>query len=163
MLGKFDIHNPGNIKQSPDLFIGEIKPSSDPRFKEFASNAFGYRAMFKILDTYRKKGYKTITEIITRYAPPTSNDTLSYINHVSKLTGIDPCEILDYGKETMKKIVAAMTLHENGVAGNPDDIEKGYNLYADIETVKKSIPFGLILLVAISGMIILKKEENDNA
>jgi len=150
MLGKFDIHNPGNIRQSADLFIGEIKPSSHPAFKEFASNIFGYRALFKILESYRKMGFITIASIITRYAPPSENDTISYINNVSKITGIDTGSVLDYSKNTMVKIVNAITLFENGRRGNLDEIKNGYRLYAGIKEVKKGLPVGLILTALIT-------------
>ena len=156
MLGKFDLHNPGNIKQNADLFIGEIKPSSHPLFKEFASNIFGYRAMFKILETYRKKGFITIASIITRYAPPSSNDTVSYINDVAAKTGTDAGAVLNFDKQTLTKLVAAMTWHENGIPGDENEINRGYDLYAGINEIKKGIPVGLVTALLLTLYLIQK-------
>jgi len=160
MLGKFDLHNPGNIKQSSDLFIGEIKPSSHAVFKEFASNVFGYRAMFKILETYRKQGFTTIASVITRYAPPSSNDTASYINDVSAKTGIDAGALLSYDKQTLTKLVAAMTFHENGVPGDAAEISRGYDLYAGINEVKKGIPMGIVAALLLTLIIVQKTKQS---
>jgi len=156
MLGKFDLHNPGNIKHNSDLFIGEIKPSSHALFKEFASNVFGYRAMFKILETYRKKGFTTIASIITRYAPPSSNDTVSYINDVAAKTGIDAGTVLTYDKQTLTKLVAAMTWHENGIPGDENEINRGYNLYTGIKEVKRGIPVGMVAALLLTLYFIQK-------
>ena len=44
--------NPGNIRRSAVRYKGETK-SDDAAFKTFASTAWGYRAMFVLLHTYR--------------------------------------------------------------------------------------------------------------
>ena len=45
--------NPGNIRQSKVRYKGEVQPSRDPAFKQFESLAWGYRAVFVLLHTYR--------------------------------------------------------------------------------------------------------------
>ena len=47
--------NPGNIRQSKGRYKGEVRPSRDPAFKQFESLAWGYRAIFVLLDTYRTR------------------------------------------------------------------------------------------------------------
>ena len=47
--------NPGNIRQSRSKFKGEVRPSRDSAFKQFESMAYGYRAMFVLLDTYQDR------------------------------------------------------------------------------------------------------------
>ena len=47
--------NPGNIRQSRVRYKGEVRPSRDPEFKQFESPAWGYRAIFVLLDTYRRR------------------------------------------------------------------------------------------------------------
>ena len=47
--------NPGNIRRSRVRYRGEVHPSRDPDFKQFESMEWGYRAMFVLLDTYRRR------------------------------------------------------------------------------------------------------------
>ena len=57
-------------------------------FVHFSSLTYGLRAAFCILRTYRNKYHAVcIEDIITRWAPPTENDTHTYISAVCKLTG----------------------------------------------------------------------------
>ena len=52
--------NPGNIRQSKVRYKGEVQPSRDPAFKQFESLAWGYRAVFVLLHTYRvRHGLRT--------------------------------------------------------------------------------------------------------
>ena len=130
MFGRLNINNPGNIRISSDLFQGEIQPSTDPAFKQFSTMAYGYRAMFRILDTYSKKyGIHTISGIISRWAPPSENDTTSYINFVADKTGIPafaPISIED--KDSMTKLAYAISWYENGQYVNTNEISEGYDL-----------------------------------
>ena len=45
--------NPGNIQQSKVRYKRRECPSRDPAFKQFESLAWGYRAIFVLLHTYR--------------------------------------------------------------------------------------------------------------
>lgn len=63
--------NPGNIRQSKVRYKGEVQPSRDPAFKQFESLAWGYRAVFVLLHTYRvRHGLRTVRGMISRWAPP---------------------------------------------------------------------------------------------
>lgn len=122
--------NPGNIRRSRVNYRGERHPSTDPSFKQFESMAWGYRAMFVLLDTYRKRyGLKNLREMIMRYAPPEENHTALYIEAVSDLTGIHPDEVLDTrSRRVMVPIVAAMSRVENGCAARWSEVEQGFDL-----------------------------------
>ena len=122
--------NPGNIRRSRVRYKGEVHPSKDPAFKQFESMEWGYRAMFVLLDTYRKRyGLCTLREMIMRYAPPEENHTALYISAVSDMTGIRPDEVLDTrDRKVMVPIVAAMSRVENGRAANRTEVEKGWEL-----------------------------------
>ncbi len=127
MLGNFDIHNPGNIRKSSDLFKGEVRPSSNASFKQFVNNEFGYRAMLKILSTYLKKGYNTIFSIIARWAPAfDNNNTSDYISFVSSKMKISANAKLSYSQ--LPTLVYYMTWFENGFPGNRSEITKAYAL-----------------------------------
>lgn len=121
--------NPGNIEQNGDNFQGEIKPSQDKRFKQFQSMAYGYRAMFVTLDTYRKRGRDTIEKIITAWAPAIENHTENYIRCVEKWSGVPRDKVLtvNSGKDYIE-IVAAMSRMENGVVANMVDVKRGFEL-----------------------------------
>lgn len=122
--------NPGNIRRSRVRYRGEQHPSTDASFKQFESMAWGYRAMFVLLDTYRKRyGLTTLREMIMRYAPPEENHTALYVAAVSDMTGIRPDEELDTrSRRVMVPIVAAMSRVENGCTARRSEVEQGWDL-----------------------------------
>ena len=126
--------NPGNIRHSKTRYKGERYPSRDSEFKEFESMAYGYRAMFVLLDSYsRRYGLCTIRQMLNRYAPPVENFTEGYIRFVSEKTGIAPDEIINTrAARDMVPVVAAMSQIENGVAAVMDDVHRGWELFRDI-------------------------------
>ena len=108
--------NPGNIRKNGDLFQGEID-STDPDFKQFRSMAYGYRAIFKILRTYKNNySLNTLEQMIYRWAPPSDNNkTEVYVDFVAKRAGIDRKDIVDVSNMTaMCRIVEAMATMECG-------------------------------------------------
>lgn len=123
--------NPGNIRRSATRYVGEVSPSRDAEFKEFETMAYGYRAMFVLIDSYsRRYGLNTIRSIISRYAPPTENFTEGYVRFITRRTGIAAEEKIDTrSAKDMIPIVAAMSEIENGVAANMTDVEAGWELF----------------------------------
>ncbi|WP_251213956.1 structural protein P5 [Alistipes muris] len=125
--------NPGNIRQSKGRYKGEVRPSRDPAFKQFETMAWGYRAIFVLLHTYRTRhGLRTIAAMIARWAPPSENKTELYIRTVSCRSGIPADRPLDTrDRRTMIPIAAAISFVENGTAADMHDVEKGWELFAD--------------------------------
>ena len=125
--------NPGNIRQSKGRDNGEVRPSRDPAFKQFETMAWGYRAIFVLLHTYRTRhGLRTIAAMIARWAPPSENKTELYIRTVSRRSGIPADRPLDTrDRRTMIPIAAAISFVENGTAADMHDVEKGGELFAD--------------------------------
>lgn len=123
--------NPGNIRQSRSNFKGEVRPSRDSAFKQFESMAYGYRAMFVLLNSYHKcYGLTTIREMISRWAPPTENFTEGYIRFVAERTGISADAQVDSRSERdMVPIVAAMSEIENGAKAIMADVHEGWALF----------------------------------
>lgn len=123
-------NNPGNIRKSKTVWQGEVVPSTDRSFKQFKSMPYGYRAMIKLLQNYsRLNGCHTLRTMISRWAPPSENDTRSYISTVSKLTGIDPDKQINVDdRRTMCNLAAAMSYVENGAKAVMPDIEAGWDL-----------------------------------
>lgn len=122
--------NPGNIRLSKVFYRGEVQPSQDAAFKQFSSMEWGYRAMFVLLDTYaRRYGLNTIRGMISRYAPPSENNTEAYIAAICEWTGIAADEVLDTrSRLDMVPIVVAMSRIENGLPALRPQVEKGFDL-----------------------------------
>lgn len=123
-------NNPGNIRHNGDTYQGEVK-GADKSFKTFSSMAYGYRAMFVVLNTYQRKyGLRTIREMIARWAPPTENDTENYIRCVAEWSHVPAdCRITTTNHDVMPDVVAAMSRVENGVEANRNDVEAGWRLF----------------------------------
>lgn len=123
-------NNPGNIRHSGTVWQGEVTPSTDRSFKQFKSMAYGYRAMIKLLQNYsRINGCHTLRTMISRWAPPSENDTRSYIATVAKLTGMEPDKRINIDdKRTMCNLAAAMSRVENGVPAVTADVDAGWRL-----------------------------------
>ncbi len=124
-------NNPGNIRRAMVRYRGERQPSRDPEFKQFETLAWGYRAIFVLLDTYRRRyGLDTLRGMISRWAPPSENHTDNYIRAVASDTGIDPDEALDTrDARTMIPVAAAISRVENGVAADFREVTKGWELF----------------------------------
>lgn len=85
--------NPGNIRPGAG-FIGESGTGSG--YSIFDSDDEGLRAIQRLLMTYGDEyGLNTIRGLANRYAPKSENPTESYIDFLSKETGIDPDEEID--------------------------------------------------------------------
>ncbi len=125
--------NPGNIRRSAVRYLGEIVPSGDPEFRQFRSMAWGFRALFVLLDTYRRRyGLRTAQQIITRWAPPTENHTEAYIRRVAAALGCAADAPLDLDDaETAQGLATAIATVECGAPPDPDDVEAGWRLFRD--------------------------------
>lgn len=73
--------NPLNIRFSPmNDWKGQI--GSRKGFCEFKTFYYGCRAALVLLCNYVRKGYDTVPEIISRWAPASENNTKAYIDTV---------------------------------------------------------------------------------
>lgn len=123
-------NNPGNIRNSSTVWIGEVTPSKDKSFKQFKSMAYGYRAAIKLLQNYRKlHNCQTISDFIKRWAPPSENNTSGYISRVCSEMQVPNTYIPDIeDKNTMCAFAAAISLVENGVPAIMEDVYAGWEL-----------------------------------
>ena len=121
--------NPLNIRRVAGTnWKGQCAEQKDREFVQFVSPVWGIRAAFCLLRTYRNK-YKAvcIEDIITRWAPPSENDTSAYIRTVCRLTGFGGKERLT--EEKWPRLVKAMAVVESGWHLPEESINKGYELY----------------------------------
>ena len=131
-------NNPLNIRRGKTPWIGEIPQSSSPRggregaFVQFATLEHGIRAAYQILDTYKQKYHAVcIEDIISRWAPPSENDTEAYIRSVCTLTGFG-------GKERLTEaewpaLVKAMAVVESRMHLDAAILKTAYNLYLNLK------------------------------
>ena len=103
-------NNPGNLKMVGQKGAEE----GEQGFAKFKSKEAGLRALRKqvVLDTQTRG--KTLREFITKYAPPSENDTEEYINFVSNKAGIPPDGKIPMGK--INSIMEAIVEMEGGAA-----------------------------------------------
>ena len=123
-------NNPLNIRRGANAWLGLKPTQTDEEFCQFQSMAWGFRAAFRLLRTYRVKyGCNTIKGVVSRFAPASENDTEAYIRFVSKKVGVAP-DFLIAGndKDLMIRIVKAMATFENGSAPRHDDVMEGFRL-----------------------------------
>lgn len=123
-------NNPGNIRLSRTVWQGEVRPSQDKSFCQFRTMAYGYRALIKLLQNYRKQnGCRTISDFINRWAPPTENNTSGYINRVCKEMQVLDSYVPDVNdRVTMCAFAAAISQVENGAPAVMSDVVAGWNL-----------------------------------
>lgn len=106
--------NPGNVRRTRDAWQGEIEPGTDKAFMQFDTMSNGVRCTAKILLGYRLKGLMTVREMVSRWAPPTENDTESYIANVSAQMDVAHDEVFAMTPDKLSAMCQAIFLHENG-------------------------------------------------
>ena len=172
-------NNPLNIRHSSDKWLGAAMIQTDRSFVQFQSMAYGYRAAWKVLDTYclrftREREVFNVRNIIFRWAPPTENDTDNYIRTVLRLTGLggnenmtQPSRGTNY--ERWELLIRAMTTMECGTPYKEVDVEairEGFDFaFPGVRKVKKRIEptepadFGVSRLPDIRGTTFAYGEE----
>ena len=127
-------NNPLNIRRSKDNWQGLRVLQEDKAFCQFESMEYGWRAAFVLLcrTYYVKYRLQTIRAIITRWAPPSENNTEAYIRRVTDRTGIYADEPLDAPSEHPSQwmaIAMAMAIVECGTPElSPFPMLKGFSL-----------------------------------
>jgi hypothetical protein len=114
-------NNPGNIREAAnggDAWKGERATDDDPAFEEFAEMRYGVRAAAKVFRKYQSSyNLRTVAQLIARWAPPSENDTGSYINAVAKRVGVDAYAPIDLSNaEVCYRFLRAVFRHECGIA-----------------------------------------------
>lgn len=108
-------NNPGNLRRSKIKWQGKVAELTDPEFEQFVSPEMGIRAIARDLLTGYKRGSDTVTEIISEYAPPTENNTKTYINAVCLALNAAPDTVIDVDRcRVMLPLVKAIIRIENG-------------------------------------------------
>ncbi|MGG2488348.1 structural protein [Pseudomonas aeruginosa] len=115
--------NPGNIRHAKGTrWQGMSANQNDSAFVQFTGPQWGIRAIARTLITYQDKhALRTIRQIISRWAPPSENNTEIYIRQVAARVGVAPDARIDvYDYRTMRTLVEAIVRHENGPGPLPE-------------------------------------------
>lgn len=123
-------NNPGNIRVTKDKWQGLRAEQTDKSFFQFTEMRWGYRALLRTLQNYRKiYNCRTIADFINRWAPPVENNTSGYITRVCSEMQVPSTFIPDIeDKDTMCAFAAAISQVENGVPAVMEDVIAGWEL-----------------------------------
>jgi hypothetical protein len=92
---------------------GALMPGG--KMAQYPTPEAGIAALDANLANYGKKGINTLEGVISRWAPPSENDTGAYISDAAKRLGIDPKQKIDLGNPLVRQAIGtAIMLHENG-------------------------------------------------
>lgn len=118
-----------NIRISNNNWQGKRANNTDGEFEQFETPELGIRAAARNIRTYGQRGLQTVKDIISTWAPASENNTASYIQNVAFRMGVDPNQTLDLNDtDTMVKLISAMTISENGRAGDESIIRRGVEM-----------------------------------
>lgn len=119
-------NNPLNLKFAE----GQGAAGKDNQgFGVYSTMEGGISAAVHQLRIYASRGLTTLRQMISKWAPPSENDTENYIQRVSRKVGLGPDSIVDVNDEDlMGRIVSAMSLEENSKAPDKDTVMRGVRL-----------------------------------
>lgn len=123
-------NNPLNIEKG-EPWQGLRPEQTDPRFAQFVSLEYGFRAAFVIIHNYlgKRPPVNTPAAIISRWAPPDENLTDAYIRFVCKRAELKPHEIIRWqDKNKLSRLVWAMAEYECGTQFHFGRVENAYEL-----------------------------------
>lgn len=122
--------NPGNIRITKDKWKGLRVDQTDKEFFQFTEMKWGYRALIRTLQNYRKRhDCWTIGDFIRRWAPPSENNTMAYIRTVCEKMGVPPAYVPNVDdKLSMCMMAAAISFVENGRLAEMEEVAEGWDL-----------------------------------
>ncbi len=107
-------NNPANIRSADVNAWRGQNGKDDDGFCIFTNPVMGIRAVSIIIRGYiEKHGCNTISKIISRFAPPSENDTDSYINAVCSYMIMHADREVDLDRD-LAGLLYAIINHENG-------------------------------------------------
>lgn len=118
---KYQIRAPANVPSGDPKDAAPIR-SNNPgammpggKLAQYKTPQEGLAAIDGNLKSYGEKGINTIAGVISRWAPPSANNTASYIAMVSRHLGIPADQKIDLSNPYTRHLLSgAITLQENG-------------------------------------------------
>lgn len=127
-------NNPLNLRRSADKWLGMSANQSDPHFVQFDSVLYGFRAAIVNMATHISKDSRillptTISSEITRWAPPSENNSIAYIQQVCSITHLRYDKILRIeDKPTIVAVIQAMAYVESSQLFPRCVVETAYDM-----------------------------------
>lgn len=156
-IGRYDLplglrnNNPGNIRPG-DNWQGAMGENGG--FIVFENILWGIRALGTDIRTKINNGYNTIEKLITRYAPPTENNTAAYISAVVNYTGISSRATLIADFNTLSALIRAIMNVELGAPFSA--IITNNEIAQGIDMMSGEIPGGVLAAGAgISAAVLI--------
>jgi len=108
-------NNPGNLVFAGQRGASKGETVAGHTFAKFKSTEEGIAALYRQLQLYQQRGIDTLTEVMGVYAPEGANNTSAYIKALSKSTGLDPNQQLNFGDPaTAAAMIRGISQHEAG-------------------------------------------------
>jgi hypothetical protein len=123
----FRNNNPGSVEWGDWAKRYFERESGEGRFVKFKSMDEGLSHLARQLLIYNQRGINNVRDIIGMWAPPKKdgkfeNNTIAYIQAVSRQLGVDPNQSLDMkDPRILALLMGAITKHEGGY--NPFSME----------------------------------------
>lgn len=114
------LNNPGNLR-----YAGQAGATRGARgFAQFGSRQAGMDALANQLTLYSNRDHlDTISGIIRKYAPPSENDTPTYIRQISSGMGVDPNQHLDINNPAvLSRLMTGITGKETSYMPSAEEI-----------------------------------------
>lgn len=123
-------NNPSNlIKGTP--WEGVV--DSDNDFAAFSSMPYGIRAWLMNLHAKIGEGYNTYRKYITVFAPPSQNDTATYLQHIEN-AGFNLDDSIALDTDSLKTFFKAQIKQEiapDDLNVTDEDIDSGFSMFSD--------------------------------
>lgn len=166
-------NNPGNLRNGI-AWLGGLPSASG--FIKFRDLSYGLRALaVDLSNKISRDKLDTITKIISKYAPPSENNTVAYINAVSASSGFGKDEHITLSADALMKLMRAIITHENGqnfanLITN-DDIKEGIekmpdtiinllqDFFAENPAIEAVAGVSLVALLVVVIILILKHKK----
>lgn len=111
-------NNPLNLRfVSANHWKGKLNHDGSG-FESFSSAEYGYRAAYRCLLTYKKKGILKVSDVISRWAPSCENNTDWYINFVCDYKYLPSDNFFDH----IYFFMCRMALVENNIHISPKEL-----------------------------------------
>lgn len=129
--------NPFNLEKNKNFnWLGQIE-GGNKTFCQFTTIEFGLRAGILNLKNQLREGFNTIDKLITKYAPPSENNTAAYKYAISKALGKNYTDVLT--DNDIKALAVAIIIHEQGRCIYADNQIKSGLIAAGVDTYDKAI------------------------
>lgn len=110
-------NNPGNIRHGASAWQGMTPTQTDKAFVQFTDMRYGVRAAAVLFRNYQRNyALHSVRQLITRWAPPSENNTAAYIAAVASRLNVNADSALDLSDTVLlEQFLRAVFRHENGL------------------------------------------------